>query len=118
MTPNDIAWAAGFFEGEGCISVTKAGYPVLTITSTDKDVLLRFQRIFNGAGGLYPRLKRQPHHKDAWVWNTGRRADCKMILEAMLPYLGSRRTAKAEEVLPTCEKPLKQQPTRPSRNTV
>lgn len=46
-----VAWAAGLFEGEGC--VTKAGGRVnLRVTSTDQDVLEQFAA-FVGAGKVY-----------------------------------------------------------------
>ncbi len=47
----EIAWAAGLFEGEGCI--TKNGNsPALRLNSTDEETVIRFQRII-GAGAVY-----------------------------------------------------------------
>ena len=39
------AWAAGFFDGEGCFSVSKRGYAVCMITQNDTEALLRFKDV-------------------------------------------------------------------------
>ena len=47
----DIAWAAGLFEGEGHVRLMK-GYPVAAITSIHIDLLERFRDII-GFGKVY-----------------------------------------------------------------
>ena len=46
MTETDIAYAAGFFDGEGCISISKNGAVDIRVTNTAKNVLVRLQNIF------------------------------------------------------------------------
>jgi len=48
-TESDIAYAAGFFDGEGCISIAKNGAVDVRITNTAKSVLLHLQGIFGGS---------------------------------------------------------------------
>lgn len=45
---DDVAYAAGFFDGEGCISISKNGAVDVRITNTAKNVLVRLQSIFGG----------------------------------------------------------------------
>lgn len=98
-----MAWAAGLFEGEGCISGHSAGkdgrwYPQLSMTQTDHDVLLRFQRIVGG--NVRTRKTQIPrHHKDVWVWSTGGYDRCLLIFDRFRPYLGTRRTNRFVEAL-------------------
>lgn len=44
----DLAYAAGFFDGEGCISIAKNGAIDIRITNTSKAVLVKLQSIFGG----------------------------------------------------------------------
>lgn len=45
----EIAYAAGFFDGEGCISISKNGAIDVRITNTAKNVLLTLQNNFGGS---------------------------------------------------------------------
>lgn len=49
MKESDIAYAAGFFDGEGCISISKNGAVDVRITNTAKNVLVRLQTLFGGS---------------------------------------------------------------------
>jgi intein/homing endonuclease len=51
MTETDIAYAAGFFDGEGCIMIAKNGAVDVRITNTSKQVLLKLQAVFGGKIG-------------------------------------------------------------------
>lgn len=45
----DIAYAAGFFDGEGCVSISKNGAIDIRITNTAKNVLVKLQTNFGGS---------------------------------------------------------------------
>lgn len=49
MQDTDIAYAAGFFDGEGCISITKNGAVDVRIINTANNVLVRLQSLFGGS---------------------------------------------------------------------
>lgn len=51
MKDIDIAYAAGFFDGESCISIGKNGAVDVRITNTAKNVLVKFQNLFGGTIG-------------------------------------------------------------------
>jgi hypothetical protein len=103
-TPTEIAWAAGLFEGEGCIVTDKkTGYHRLILTMTDKDVVEKFAKIV-GIERVVP-LQRAPDptRKPAWTWRTGKRVEVRRILATFLPYLGNRRGYKALNALDDIE---------------
>lgn len=102
MSDLDIAWAAGLFEGEGCITISYNGkYPEIGIqlVMTDIDVVNRFAQIVGGKV-----LHKQPG-KEGWKASYScvirKRTEVERILNLFIPYLGERRTEKALEALST-----------------
>lgn len=100
----ELAWAAGLFEGEGCIHFRTAPAPrksvriTLSLCSTDEDVVDRFAH----AVGYdhYTQLKRYTgQNKAVYRWQTQSTEKVKMVLGKLMPFLGERRTAKAIEAL-------------------
>jgi hypothetical protein len=104
----ELAWAAGFFEGEGYIRVdpqttnkTKGYNSIATqITLTQKgtetdppDVLVRFANLFPG-GKIYKEKSR-----DLWRYTISKKWYVKAALKSMLPWFGERRSAKAHECI-------------------
>ena len=92
-----IAWAAGLFEGEGCIKLDPRSRGVqLCLNSTDYDVISRFRTILGVENRpLEIKYKTKPHHKDAWELRVGKKSEVRRILEMFLPYFGLRRSCKA-----------------------
>lgn len=102
MRKHNWAWAAGLFEGEGCISVNKTwggrySSPRLYLQTTDQDVLASFHQVV-GVGfvnGPYPKKG----GKNYYVWSCAKKADVRQLLKQLLPYLGKRRAERAREML-------------------
>lgn len=94
ITPTNIAWVAGVYEGEGCLNFSGGKWHI-TIQMTDFDVLERIQDIL-GMGNIYKRPLIQGR-KQAWILKTGRREYVQAWLVMMWPYLGFRRKQKAKE---------------------
>lgn len=111
----NFAWAAGLFEGEGCIMVMKSKgrlrkngtyngkiykNPRLCMSMTDEDIIRRFHAIFGGTvRGPYIKQKKL-NRKPIWYWQ----ANGKIAINAaqkMYPYLGIRRKNKIFEVFGT-----------------
>ena len=98
-----IEWAAGLFEGEGCISYDKLApnTRILVIGMTDYDVMQDFVRLV-GYGNLRGPIQRITHgkrRKDFWEWRVKKRKEVTRILKLLLPYLGNRRAERAREAL-------------------
>jgi hypothetical protein len=82
------AWAAGFFDGEGNVSIVqnsgqKAGKLRITAAQVHKEPLERFQYLFGGALRL---ARGKNNWSDYWVWDTGSEKAAN-ALKRMLPFL-------------------------------
>lgn len=100
-TNTDLAWAAGFFEGEGSVDIKKRpDNNYLIRVSVSNCVSAYLHRLISMFGGkaytrrdIDTRAKTQKRHK--WAWEIG--ADkAYRFLEAILPFMTSR--GKIEEV--------------------
>lgn len=97
MTPLEGAWLAGIIEGEGCID-SRNGIPRIRIKMTDADIITRARVLIDGT--MYEDNWNARHygHKPSWVTQvTGAKAAA--AIEAVLPYLGARRTLRATDIL-------------------
>lgn len=99
----DIAWAAGVFEGEGCIGVYKQpdGRPnvAVKVVMSDEDVLIKFNSIFPSKNGLKQLVDiRKDSYKTCWLWGLYSKESTTLFLKTIYPYLGSRRRLKCEEL--------------------
>lgn len=108
----EYAWAAGLFEGEGCILITKQKarirkdgtsckpegykYPTLAMSLTDEDVIRKFCIIVDGGTIGGPYIKKE-NNKPIWEWKVRNEA-AKKVAEKLLPFLGNRRFMKFVEV--------------------
>lgn len=95
-SPIDIAWFAGFYDGEGSVRLTpRPGsdrkYLAISIGSTDLDYLERCESIFGGH--ICVTREASENRKKTWTWalTTGEYAYAVCI--AMWPLLGRRRQA-------------------------
>lgn len=94
MSPTDIAWFAGFFDGEGCVQVARAGrgdrVHVLRVSVTQV-ARAPIDRLAAAFGGLvYPKPSRRPRDRHQWGWETRSWAAVR-FLDALLPYLTVKR---------------------------
>ena len=97
--PVDLAWAAGFLDGEGCITATWQKRPdrphpntriVVQLAQNDLATLQAFQEILGMHGKIYPQKRRAYHSRQCWMlayW--GRHA--MEVLRALEPYLRRKR---------------------------
>lgn len=105
ISPVDIAWAAGIFEGEGCFSTfpnqnNTRRYIGLQVNMTDEDVVERLYNVF-GVGTFapwHPPSHRESGRKPQYRWRvSGKNAEAVFWLIA--PHLGKRRIARFMELL-------------------
>jgi hypothetical protein len=93
----EIAWAAGFFEGEGRITHGAARI-VVRVNNTDPEPIYRFAEIVC-YGEVYGPYDNGPRRKPFWVW-MARDFDALEVLEMMWPWLSARRRRRALELAP------------------
>ena len=100
MTNTQIAWVAGLFEGEGSIHIrpTQRGV-VLSLSSTDLDILNRLQELTGGLIRQKIRRSAPAHWKPVWEWKLHSISETKALLNSLLPYFGERRACKTLDAL-------------------
>ena len=98
MDPEEIAWLAGWLEGEGTFGVQPGGYPKIAAASVDLDVLERAYKLTH-VGRISQVKKQQEHHQQCWVWQVSRINDTVPLLEAILPFMMERRAARIRQLL-------------------
>ena len=98
----DLAWAAGFFEGEGTFYVRRErGKPnaTVTLTQVDREPLDRFCEIV-GIGKVYgPYGPYSGNRKPYFQWNAHRRGDARTLLALLGGRLSQRRRLQAWDAL-------------------
>ena len=103
LTDNELAYIAGFVDGEGCISITKrkdkeykngcSFYVNLRIVNTDLEILEWIQDILN-VGGCIIKRKRIGNNKQCYELKYGCLQACKGV-RLLLPYIKvKKRQAK------------------------
>jgi len=103
----DLAWAAGLFEGEGSVYLGITGtykYPSLKLCTTDKDVIERFHRVVFKLGAIYGPYKYEVVRTPIWSWETKKFEHIQCVLTLFWGWLGNRRRRKVYEVLSTMKK--------------
>jgi len=97
------AWAAGLFEGEGCITRQRNNIN-LVLTTTDEDVIRRWWGIV-GAGRLYGPYPPKRAGKPLFRCMISRRDEVLRVYEAFEWMLGARRRERFAELWAQCPPP-------------
>lgn len=101
MRQTDIAWASGFFDGEGCIVIRSNRLHAITFSQKDPEPLSRLKKLF-GLGHIY-KCNQTYKGKSTYCHKyhiAG--TDAIIILSLLLPYLIVKRN-KAIEAIKTGE---------------
>jgi hypothetical protein len=95
----NLAWAAGLFEGEGCLTTHGKNMTAL-INSTDKDVIERFHSVigFGSINGPY-QSKVKASYKPYWRWRCGSFEHVQATIGLLWKHLGERRKQRAMDLL-------------------
>lgn len=92
-----VIWAAGLFEGEGCLTLSNGRDPHAQLKMTDRDVVERF-RVVMGFGSLHVHGPSGLGRKPQWQWDTSTQGT-QALIAMFWPWLGERRRARAKEIL-------------------
>lgn len=98
----EIAWAAGFFDGEGCVSgfhdrEGRLRLQLVVVQSKTNEHLIRFKAAVQGEGHVNGPYKQSGHPEwsDRYTWKaTGTAAH--RVMEMLRPYLCSQKIEKYE----------------------
>jgi hypothetical protein len=87
----ELAWAAGLFEGEGNFYRPPTGGYQASLSMTDEDSVLRFQRAVGF--GLVVEQKRRAGLKTLYRWRVANFQHVQALAALLWPGLGARRRA-------------------------
>jgi hypothetical protein len=100
----ELAWAAGFFDGEGNVRQTKTRSLAMVISQASDDgvpeVLLRFQKAVGGLGtieGPFPRPR--PNWRPLYCWRVTSFEKVQAVTAMLWPFLSSIKREQARVVL-------------------
>lgn len=101
----ELAWAAGFFDGEGTTGVKtgKRPAPQAHLSQTDKRPLERFQKAVFGCGiilGPYSRPQ-YPNRKPYWTWSVQNFEEVQAVVAALWTFLSEPKRDQARIALAT-----------------
>lgn len=104
LDTHEIAWAAGFFDGEG---TTRFGHYLsrgrlcrsfsISIAQAEPESLNRFRKALFGLGKISP--DRQEGRTDMWVWRVTNWRDVQACVAAMWPFLCTPKRDQARRAL-------------------
>lgn len=98
---SELSWAGGFFDGEGCTSLTRSrGKYVqiaLAVKQVDRSNLERFHRAVNGRGRIYGPYNVKTGRPIS-SWSCFRNVDVTRVLALLWPHLGSAKRSQALDV--------------------
>ena len=83
----DLAWAAGFIDGEGCVAVDSRKSPRITVSNTDRRPLDRLQELLGGTICVHGRGNPEKGHRPSWVWAVHGGRSVRRVLAEVRPYL-------------------------------
>jgi hypothetical protein len=86
-TQEQVAWAAGLFEGEGWWGPRAKTSAEAVLGSTDRDVVDRFASVV-GFGSIATE-KRADGHKTLYRWSASSASQVKSLIELFWPWLGN-----------------------------
>jgi len=93
MKKVDLAYMAGFFDGEGCISLCERSKRKrqlrvhISISNTNEWIIQWFKFNFGGSVTSERKQLKNPNWRDTWRWNITSGAHSVRFLKEILPYL-------------------------------
>lgn len=105
MKQIELAWAAGFFDGEGCVTYVnhsgKSRTRALRINITQRfsEVLYRFRDAVGGIGRVNGPYAARGRKNPLYVYSVTKQADVKAVYGKLKPFLGSVKRAQFEETI-------------------
>jgi hypothetical protein len=95
ISREDAIWLAGLLEGEGSFDAHRGRYPRVRVGMSDRDVVGRAATLM----GAKVRLSLKPAPQSAMFHAEVSGEKAAVVMQAILPHMGARRSAKIATVL-------------------
>lgn len=103
----ELAWAAGFYDGEGCLTTLRYrgrqnGYtqPQMMLAQVELQPLQRFLAAVEAGRIKGPYGPHKGQKQPQWRWTVCSRGDVKHVLEVLWPYLSDPKKEQALRAWP------------------
>lgn len=96
IDPVQIAWAAGFIEGEGCISGKGSSSSIITAAQVHKEPVEHLQKLFGGK--LRQRTTRGFSGTPIWIWSLNVRRSIEVMMTIYV-LMSPKRQKEIERAL-------------------
>lgn len=84
----DLAWAAGLFDGDGCVTTHPTSGLQVLMSKTDQEVLDRFCKVA-ALGKVYGPYSNGPGKRQRWQYQIADREDIRTLYRLLWNHLGS-----------------------------
>jgi len=102
MNLHELAWAAGFFDGEGYVGYSLHPKKLSAcVAQTNEELLTRFRHAVGGLGQIYRIKVRAAHHRPCWQWRVTRTEHVQAVVALLWRFLGPVKRAQAKTALLT-----------------
>lgn len=104
MNREELAWAAGFFDGEGCASLSAQRGPAstpsprLSIAQVDPRPLYRLQSAI-GRGTIRTTTPANPNHRQQWILTVSGWRGAQAVIAMLWGFLSEPKREQARRVL-------------------
>ena len=102
MNREELAWAAGFFDGEGTTHLNRRRWPRVGVVQTGEyamHLLRRFQEAVGGLGKIYGPRQQRGNWAMAWYFKTNRFEEAQAIIAMLWAFLGPAKREQARQAL-------------------
>ena len=104
MRAVDVGWLAGILDGEGTITLLardppRFRQPTLSVTSTDREILLALQALIKGNISRHTRADKKAEWRQAWIWKLNGADNVLQVLACVLPHLRCPKKRRRSEYL-------------------
>jgi hypothetical protein len=101
----ELAWAAGLYDGEGCTSWVRADHrqPSMSVAMTTEADVRRFHAAVGGLGTVVSRTPPSlGEFRPQWRWRAGGRWACQAVVALLWFKLGQEKRDQYRKVVATC----------------
>jgi hypothetical protein len=96
---NELYWAAGFLDGEGCFTIDKNGALRIHVAQNYRHSLDKLVNIFGGRIYRMDQSHRPNHHHELWQWTLQRQAESSGAMMTLYSLMSPYRQKKIEDIL-------------------
>lgn len=105
MNREELAWAAGFFDGEGHMAARKWRTSQIGVGQSEVSTLVRFQRAVRGIGCVYGPYRAANSPRPTYRWQIASFEGCQAVIAMLWPFLSEPKRDQARRLMTNATRP-------------